>query len=123
MREKHVFGFIVIIFLFAYSNVSFADWKVIYTTTDLLDTKGMLGYKPLKLYEGIRYGVVVKVISGEMDIDVLLFNPGDKLVAEGIKKSEGILLLFTPDITESEYKIVIRNKKDKTRLRLTLAHE
>ncbi len=83
----------------------------------------MLGYKPLKLYEGIRYGVVVKVISGEMDIDVLLFNPGDKLVAEGIKKSEGILLLFTPDITESEYKIVIRNKKDKTRLRLTLAHE
>lgn len=122
MCKKHILGFIII-FLFVCSYTSFADWKVIYTTTDLLDAKGMLGYKPLKLYEGIRYGVVVKAISGEMDIDVLLFNPGDKLVAEGIKKSDGILLLFTPDITESEYKIVIRNKKDKTRLRLTLAHE
>ncbi len=86
MYRKYIFGFIILIFLFTFSNALFADWKVIYTTTDLLDSKGMLGYKPLKLYQGIRYGVVVKVISGEMDIDVLLFNPGDKLVAEGIKK-------------------------------------
>jgi len=122
--NKRILPIIILTFAFLlYSNTAFCDWKILYTTADELGSKDTLGYKPLKLYEGVRYGVVVKAISGDMDIDVLLYNPGDKLVAEGTKKGDNILLLFTPDLTESDYKIVIKNKSDKMKLRLTLAHE
>ena len=100
-----------------------AGWKIIYTAKDELEAGESLGYRPFKLYNNVEYGIVVKKISGNVDFDVFLFNPGDRLVAEGVKKGDSSLLLFKPTITEKGYKIVVKNNKDKGKIRLTLAHK
>ena len=113
-----------IVLLLAFSiPLAVAGWKILYTTKDTLKPGESLGYKPFKLHKNVEYGVVVKKISGNADVDVFLFNPGDRLVAEGVKKGSSNLLLFKPSITEEGYKIVIKNNKDAGQIRLTLAHK
>ena len=87
-----------------------AGWKVIYTTRDVLKPGDALGYRPFKLYENVEYGIVLRRISGDVDFDVFLFNPGDRMVAKGVKKGDSNLLLFKPEITEKGYKIVVKNE-------------
>lgn len=117
-------GLVIALFLAALTPVvALAGWKVIYTTKDSLKSGDNLGYKPFKLYENVEYGIVVKKVSGDVDIDVFLFNPGDRVVAKGVEKGDDNLLLFKPKITEKGYKIVVKGKKGEGRIRLTLAHK
>lgn len=114
---------IVLLFLAASVPMAMAGWKVIYTTKDTLKSGEALGYRPFKLIEGVQYAVLVKRAAGDIDIDVFLFNPGDRQVAEGTEKGDSNLLLFTPEITEAGYKIVLKSKKGEGKIRLTLAHQ
>jgi hypothetical protein len=116
-------GLVAALFLAVSVPVALASWKIIYTTKDVLKSGDVLGYKPFKLYENVEYGFVIKKISGDVDVDVFLFNPGDRLVAKGVKKGDSNLVLFRPEITEKGYKIVVKNKKGEGKLRLTLAHK
>ncbi len=116
-------GLVVALFLTLLVPMALAGWKVIYTTKDTLKSGDTMGYKPFKLYENVEYGFVVKKISGDVDFNVFLYNPGDRLVAEGEKKGDDSLLLFKPEITEMGYKIVISNKSGEGEIRLTLAHK
>ena len=100
-----------------------AGWKIIYTTKDMLKSEDALGYKPFKLYENVEYGFVIKRISGDVTFDVFLFNPGDRLVAEGKREGDSSLLLFKPEITEKGYKIVVKSRSGEGKVRLTLAHK
>ena len=124
MKSISWLGLVVALFLIVSVSVAFAvSWKIIYTTKDVVKSGDALGYKPFKLYENVEYGFVVKKISGDVDVDVFLFNPGDRLAAKGEKKGDTNLLLFTPKITEEGYKIVVKSKKGEGEMRLTLAHK
>lgn len=116
-------GLVVTLILAISVSVALAGWKVIYTTKDVLKSEDALGYKPFKLYENVEYGFVIKRVSGEVSFDVFLFNPGDRLVAEGKREGKSSLLLFKPEITEKGYKIVVKNKSGEGQIRLTLAHK
>ena len=116
-------GLVAALLLAVSVSMALASWKIIYTTKDVLKSGDALGYKPFKLYENVEYGFVVKTISGDADVDVFLFNPGDRLVAKGVRKGDSHLLLFRPEITEKGYKIVVKNKKGEGKMRLTLAHK
>ena len=100
-----------------------AGWKVIYTTKDVLKTGDVLGYRPFKLHENVEYGFVIRKISGDADFDIFLFNPGDRLTAKAVRKGDSSLILFSPQITEKGYKIVVKNKSGEGEIRLTLAHK
>lgn len=113
----------IILLLIFSIPLAMAGWNIIYTVKDNLESGESLGYKPFKLYKDTEYAIVVKKISGNVDFDVFLFNPGDRLVAEGKKSGDSSLLLFKPAITEKGYKIVVKNKKDAGEIRLTLAHK
>lgn len=115
-------GLAITLFLTVSVSLVLASWKIIYTTKDVLKSGDTLGYRPFKLYENVEYGFVVKNISGGVDTDVFLFNPGDRLVAKGVNKGDSNLLLFKPEITEEGYKIVLKNRGNEGTIRLTLAH-
>ncbi|MFC1712270.1 hypothetical protein ACFL6S_01310 [Candidatus Poribacteria bacterium] len=123
MKSNLLPGLLIILLLVFLIPHALAGWKVIYTTRDTLKSGASLGYKPFKLYKNVEYGIVVKKIAGNVDADVFLFNPGDRLVAKGVKKGDSNLLLFKPSITEEGYKIVIKSKKSEGEIRLTLAHK
>ena len=123
MKKAARLGLLVSLVLLASAHLALAGWKIIYTAKDSLESDDTLGYKPFKLYKGIEYAFAVKQVSGDMDIEVSLFNPGDRQIAKGIKKGDSSIVLFKPELTEKGYKLVVKNKKDSGIIRLTLAHK
>ena len=100
--------FWLISLLFLSSTISSADWEVLFTTKETVKEEKAVGYKGFRLFEGVEYGIVLRIVEG--DFDLYLYNPGDRLVGKGKKKEKDYLILFTPPITEKGYKIVIKGK-------------